>query len=208
VQLGPYAFPGDIIVGIREGLAGATLDLGGPCRFDLIIGLAVQASEQVGRKLGALGNRQRQGVLQQLAGSLGHRSQDSRFSVALTRELLPPTVRAMNDQDIQGLADLFDPIRAVLRAHRGLLTDYQILGLFDERLRDQCIARWGDAGVGGGRKPGAAAIVGMACNRLHGDDNEHIVKAYVNTSLVQFRIGNAVALPSHSEICAAFAYVG
>lgn len=114
----------------------------------------------------------------------------------------------MNDQDIQGLADLFDPIRVVLRAHRGLLTDYQILGLFDEKLRDQCVARWGDAGIGGGRKPGAAAIVGMACNRLHADDSEHIEKSYVNTSLVQFRIGASVAQPSHSEICAAFGYVG
>lgn len=110
-------------------------------------------------------------------------------------------------QDIQGLADLYEPIRTVLRAHRGLLTDYQILGHFDDELRRRCVDRWGDAGIGGGRKPGAAAIVGMACNRLHAMEEERITKAYVNTSLVKFDIGGVLVSPSHSEICAAFQYV-
>jgi hypothetical protein len=108
-----------------------------------------------------------------------------------------------SDQEIQGLSDLYEPIRAVLRAHRGLLTDYQILGHFDEALRLKCIERWGDAGIGGGRKPGAAAIVGMACNRLHNDDDEHISKAYVNTSLVKFNIGGVsahVRLQRHAHV--------
>ncbi|HEX7942699.1 MAG TPA: hypothetical protein VF488_12880 [Gemmatimonadaceae bacterium] len=78
MQLGAYRFPGDDVVGVRQRLTRAPLDLAGPHCGYIGLGLAVQAGEQILRQLGALGHRQVQRIVQQLAGSLGHRAHDSK----------------------------------------------------------------------------------------------------------------------------------
>lgn len=102
--------------------------------------------------------------------------------------------------------DLFSPVRNVLRTHRGFLTDYQILGLLDPSLRRGCITRWGNPGLGGGRRPGAAAMIGRVCNQLAADPTEQVTKEYLSTSLARCTIDGVTVVPSHATLCAAFRY--
>ena|GEM_PF-6480276 len=72
VQFVAHGLPGDVIVRVRSRFASPSFDLARPCRFDVRLGLAVKAREQVGRKLRALGERQLQGVMKHLAGTISH----------------------------------------------------------------------------------------------------------------------------------------
>ena len=74
VQLVAHGLPGDVIVRVRERFARTPLDLAGPRGLYVCVGLAIQAREQVGRKLRALGERQLHRVVQQLACAVGHNS--------------------------------------------------------------------------------------------------------------------------------------
>ena len=94
MQPGAYRFPGDIVVGVRQRLTRAPLDLAGPRCFHVGLGLAVQAGEQIRRQLGALGNRQDHRVVQQLAGSLGHFGHDSKPERKRNRGLHESTTTA------------------------------------------------------------------------------------------------------------------
>ena len=74
MQLVAHGLPGDVIVRVRERFARTPLDLAGPRGLYVCVGLAIQAREQVGRKLRALGERQLHRVVQQLACAVGHNS--------------------------------------------------------------------------------------------------------------------------------------
>jgi hypothetical protein len=57
-RLGAYSFPGDVVVGVRQRLTRAPLDLAGPRCFHVGLGLVVQAGEQICNQRGVLGDRQ------------------------------------------------------------------------------------------------------------------------------------------------------
>lgn len=103
----------------------------------------------------------------------------------------------------------FTPILLVLQKNRDWLTGYQILNLLAPAIRDQLIDQYGEAGVGGGKRPGAAATVSMICNKLLSmEDGIHIAKDYLGTvGGLQFTYDGTPATPSHAERCAIFKFV-